>query len=148
MIRADYEMYRNSVGITNAQMTKILNRTFPHYTRITASMVNQPEKYGVCLTPSAEDLLARTFGLGRGLAWVTYVKENIRARRDDHRKKGNRITVWLSDDTYFRLLSLKTANIYPTLQSFAEAAIVELIEKERMRKAEIIEAESGVLDGN
>ena len=143
MISADYELYRATVGITNSQMTKTLNKEFPHYTRITASMVNQPEKYGVCLTPKAEDILARRYGLGKGLAWVTYVIDNIRAKRDDHRKKGNRITVWLPDDTYFRILSLKTANIYPTLQAFAEAAIVDLIEKERMRKAEIIEAEEG-----
>lgn len=143
MISADYELYRATVGITNSQMTKTLNKEFPHYTRITASMVNQPEKYGVCLTPKAEDILARRYGLGKGLAWVTYVIDNIRSKRDDHRKKGNRITVWLPDDTYFRILSLKTANIYPTLQAFAEAAIVDLIEKERMRKAEIIEAEEG-----
>ena len=145
MISADYELYRATVGITNSQMTKTLNKEFPHYTRITASMVNQPEKYGVCLTPKAEDILARRYGLGKGLAWVTYVIDNIRSKRDDHRKKGNRITVWLPDDTYFRILSLKTANIYPTLQAFAEAAIVDLIEKERMRKAEIIEAEEGKL---
>ena len=145
MISADYELYRATVGITNSQMTKTLNKEFPHYTRITASMVNQPEKYGVCLTPKAEDILARRYGLGKGLAWVTYVIDNIRQKRDDHRKKGNRITVWLPDDTYFRILSLKTANIYPTLQAFAEAAIVDLIEKERMRKAEIIEAEEGKL---
>ena len=143
MISADYELYRATVGITNSQMTKTLNKEFPHYTRITASMVNQPEKYGVCLTPKAEDILARRYGLGKGLAWVTYVIDNIRSKRDDHRKKGNRITVWLPDDTYFRILSLKTANIYPTLQAFAEAAIVDLIEKERMRKAEIVEAEEG-----
>lgn len=143
MISADYELYRATVGITNSQMTKTLNKEFPHYTRITASMVNQPEKYGVCLTPRAEDILARRYGLGKGLAWVTYVIDNIRSKRDDHRKKGNRITVWLPDDTYFRILSLKTANVYPTLQAFAEAAIVDLIEKERMRKAEIIEAEEG-----
>ena len=143
MISADYELYRATVGITNSQMTKTLNKEFPHYTRITASMVNQPEKYGVCLTPKAEDILARRYGLGKGLAWVTYVIDNIRSKRDDHRKKGNRITVWLPDDTYFRILSLKTANIYPTLQAFAEAAIVDLIEKERLKKAEIIEAEEG-----
>ena len=143
MISADYELYRATVGITNSQMTKTLNKEFPHYTRITASMVNQPEKYGVCLTPRAEDILARRYGLGKGLAWVTYVIDNIRSKRDDHRKKGNRITVWLPDDTYFRILSLKTANVYPTLQAFAEAAIVDPIEKERMRKAEIIEAEEG-----
>ena len=143
MISADYELYRATVGITNSQMTKTLNKEFPHYTRITASMVNQPEKYGVCLTPKAEDILARRYGLGKGLAWVTYVIDNIRSKRDDHRKKSNRITIWLNDDVYFRILSLKTANIYPTLQAFAEAAIVDLIEKERMRKAEIIEAEEG-----
>ena len=143
MISADYELYRSTVGITNSQMTKTLNKEFPHYTRITASMVNQPEKYGVCLTPKAEDILARRYGLGKGLAWVTYVIDNIRSKRDDHRKKANRITIWLNDDTYFRILSLKTANVYPTFQAFAEAAIVDLIEKERMRKAEIIEAEEG-----
>jgi len=142
MIQADYELYRDSVGITNAMMTKALNEIFPYYTKIIGSMVNQPEKYGVCLTPKAEGVLARRFGIGKGLAWVQYVKENIRARRDDHRKKGNRITIWLPDDTYFRILSLKTAKVYPTFQAFAEAAIVELIEKERMRKAEIIEAEA------
>ena len=143
MISADYELYRATAGITNSQRTKTLNKEFPHYTRITASMVNQPEKYGVCLTPKAEDILARRYGLGKGLAWVTYVIDNIRAKRDDHRKKANRITIWLNDDVYFRILSLKTANVYPTFQAFAEAAIVDLIEKERMRKAEIIEAEEG-----
>lgn len=143
MIKPDYELYRNSVGITNAQMTKTLNECYRGYSKIIASFVNQPDKYGVCLLPAAEDILARRYGLGKGLAWVTYVIENIRSKRDDHRKKGNRITVWLPDDTYFRILSLKTANVYPTLQAFAEAAIVDLIEKERMRKAEIIDAEEG-----
>ena len=55
MIKPDYELYRSTVEITNSQMTKTLNKEFPHYTRITASMVNQPEKYGVCLTPKAEE---------------------------------------------------------------------------------------------
>lgn len=145
MIQPDYKKWCGSVGIATPDMTRELNKLFPHFTRITAAMVNAPEKYGMCLLPAAEDHLARRFGIGDGLAWVQYIKENIRARRDEHRKKGHRITFWMASDLYFRLLSLKTSEEYGTFQAVVEAALVQFIERERMRKAEIVDADGGAL---
>jgi len=143
----NYELYRESVGITNSEMTTALRRVYPHYSKVVGTMINAPEKYGVCLLPKAEEYLTHTFGIGNGLAWVQMVKDTIRSKLkpDEHRKKGNRITVWLADDTYFRLLSLKTKDEYPTFQAFAEAAIVEKIEREKMKRQEIIEADEARL---
>ena len=64
---ADYEKYRNSVRISNVQMTEVLREAFPSFSKIQASMVNAPEKYGLCLTPEAEAVLIANFGYGDGL---------------------------------------------------------------------------------
>jgi len=140
MVRPDYKRWCASVGITIPVMTRYLSMMYPLFSRIGASMINAPEKYGICLLPEAEDKLATTFGTGDGLAWVELIRERIRAKRDEHRKKGHRITVWMSSDLYFRLLSLKTSEPYGTFQALAEAALVQFIERERMKKAEVVES--------
>lgn len=142
----DYEAYRQEVGISSMDMVVALKPYFPSVTKQIISIVNSPHLYGCCLVQEAEDKLVEKFGEGPGLSHPLRRKlRHLFGKRDDHRKKGNRITIWLPDDVYFRILSLKTSKVYPTFQAFAEAAIVDLIEKERMRKAEIIEAEEGKL---
>lgn len=128
----DYEAYRNHVGITNAEMTKILHGVYTHYSKIIASCVNQPAKYGICLHPDAEHYLAGKCGYGPGLAHLHYegkVPEKFRKDKP-YRKKDKRITVWLTGDMLFRLISLKTRDHYPTMQSLAEAALEQFIERE------------------
>lgn len=140
---ADYKSYKEEKGITSMDMVVALKPYYPSMTKQIVSIVMHPELYGCQLVERAEDILVKVFGEGAGLSHPFRRKlRALFAKKDERRKKGNRITIWLPDDTYFRVLSLKTAKVYPTFQAFAEAAIVELIEKEKMRKAEIIEAEA------
>lgn len=127
----NYEEYRDAVGITQTVMVQVLRPYFPGFTKSIAAISNNPRKYGVCLCPEAEVVLTETFGPGPGLAFPPEQNDVSMPvpRRREHRRKGNRITVWFSDDMYFRLLSLKTAKEYPTIQAMAEAAVAEFIDR-------------------
>ena len=128
----NYEDYRDAVGITQSLMVQVLRPYFPSFTKSIAAIVNSPRKYGVCLCPEAEVVLTETFGTGPGLAFKPEDNTSdmpLPRRRRENRRKGNRITVWFSDDLYLRLLSLKTAKEYPTIQSMAEEALEEFIDR-------------------
>lgn len=136
---ADYKAFKDAKGIASMDMVVALKPYYPSMTKQIVSIVMHPELYGCKLVERAEDILVKVFGEGPGLS--SPLKRRLHAffgKKDLNRKKGNRITVWLPDDTYFRLLSLRTKKEY-TFQSFAEEAIAEKIDRERMRKAEIID---------
>lgn len=141
---ADYGAYREAVGITSMDMVVALKPHFPSITKQIISIVNSPQLYGCCLIPEAEDRLAIAFGEGPGLSHPVrrfFKRLKHGQRRAERRKKGYRCTIWLQDDLYFRLLSMKTKDEYGTFQALLEAALTQFIEREKQKKEEIIYVE-------
>ena len=114
---ADYEKYRNSVRISNVQMTEVLREAFPSFSKIQASMVNAPEKYGLCLTPEAEAVLIANFGYGDGL------NAKLRKNSKVKRHKSNRMAVRLDDPTYDMVKDKMAEMGLKNAQDFLELAI-------------------------
>lgn len=114
---ADYVQYRERVGISNTVMTRALNEAFPKFTKIQASMIASPEKYGICLTPEAETLLADKYGYEKGL--------NIKRprKRKVKRQKSNAITFRLDDSTYDMVKNKMAENGFKSVQEFMENTI-------------------------
>lgn len=120
----DYEQYREHTDISSLMMVKALKPTFKSVTKSILAIVNNPKKYGCCLTPEAEQILVDTFGSGPGLAHRKH-----RKRRPAKRSKGHAVTVRMDDDLYLRLMSLKTDGEYPTTQALAEALLRDSLER-------------------
>jgi len=126
----NYEEYRDHVGITQSIMVSLLRPYFPSFTKSIAAICNKPHKYGVSLCPEAEAVLIETFGPGPGLAHPDADCDlPMPKRRRENRTRGNRITVWMNDELYLRLISLKTTNEFPSIQALAEAALRDFIER-------------------
>ena len=125
----NYPEYMESAGITQKHIVQILRQYFPLFSKQICSYAVRPQKYGISFCEEAEVLLTKVYGPGPGLAHINY-KGEPKKREPSHRKKDQRITVWMTNDMYFRLLSLKTNGTYPTFQSLAEAALEQFIERE------------------
>ena len=54
---SDYVRYREEKGLSNNQIIRTVAEGYPGYTKIQNTMVNNPQKYGICLLPEAEKLL-------------------------------------------------------------------------------------------
>jgi len=126
----NYEEYRDYAGISQTTMVSILRPYFPSFTKSIAAICNKPRKYGVSLCPEAETVLIETFGRGPGLAFPAEANTcPAPVPKQCKRERPNRITVWLHDDLYLRLMSLKTEKDFPTIQALAEAALRDFIER-------------------
>lgn len=111
---SNYAEYREAVGIKNADMIRALRGSFRKYGGATNAMVNNPDSYGVCLTPQAEKVLAANFGYANGLQ---HVKEKP-VRKACMRKKPNRLSVYLSDDMFMQIRDMMKVEGYETVQDF------------------------------
>lgn len=114
---ADYAKYRDSVQISNVEMTEVLSEIFPAFSKIQASMINAPAKYGLCLTPEAETYLVNIFGYGDGL------NVKIKKGRQVKRNKSNRMAVRLDDPTYDMVKEKMAQMGLKNAQDFLELAI-------------------------
>ena len=114
---ADYRKYRESVLINNVVMTEALSQAFPGFSKIQASMINSPDKYGLCLSPEAEAFLIDTFGYGDGLN--AKKKKNSKVKRN----KSNRMAVRLDDPTYDMVKDKMAEMGIKNAQDFLEVAI-------------------------
>lgn len=114
---ADYAKYRDSVRISNVEMIDVLSEVFPAFSKIQASMINAPAKYGVCLTPEAETYLINVFGYGDGLN--TKLRKNSKVKRH----KSNRMAVRLDDPTYDMVKDKMAEMGLKNAQDFLELAI-------------------------
>ena len=111
---SNYAEYREAVGIKNADMIRALRGSFRKYGGATNAMVNNPDSYGVCLTPKAEKVLVANFGYANGLA---NIKEKP-VRKACMRKKPNRLSVYLSDDMFMQIRDMMKVEGYETVQDF------------------------------
>lgn len=123
----NYVEYLQSVGATQKVLVSVLRQYFPSFTKSICSIVMRPQKYGLSLSPEAEAVCVDVFGPGPGLARPDMEVEAPQPRRKENRKKGNRVTVWMNDDLFLRLVSLKTGKNFPTMTALVESAIREFI---------------------
>lgn len=122
---SDYEKYREKVGISNKQVITTLKRRYDGYGKATNSMINNPDKYGLCLLPEAEQLLATKFGYNEGLNIFVPVTE---AKKKHRRKKRNRLVVYLDDDMYKKAMELKDRLKVNTNQAFLVTVLSGVVE--------------------
>ena len=111
---SNYAEYRQAVGIKNADMIRALRGSFRKYGGATNAMVNNPDSYGVCLTPKAEKVLAANFGYAKGLQ---HIKEKP-IKKAALRKKPNRMTVYLTNDMFMQIRDMMKVEGYETVQDF------------------------------
>lgn len=58
----DYKQFREEHVISTKEMICTVSAVCPKFTKMQLSMVDQPEKYGVCLIPSMDKRLIEVFG--------------------------------------------------------------------------------------
>ena len=121
---SDYIRYREEKGLSNNQIIRTIAEGYPGYTKIQNTMVNNPQKYGICLLPEAEKLLVDKFGEGEGIK-LRGVK-----RSESRRKKSNRLVVRLNDEMYNRVRDLMFRLRYISVQAFLEDALTAMVEQE------------------
>ena len=121
---SDYVRYREEKGLSNNQIIRTIAEGYPGYTKIQNTMVNNPQKYGICLLPEAEKLLIDKFGEGEGIK-LPGVKRN-----ESRRKKTNRLVVRLNDEMYNRVRDLMLKLRYTSVQAFLEDALTAMVEQE------------------
>lgn len=111
---SNYAEYREAVGISNTDMIKAIRASYRNYSGATNAMVNNPDKYGVCLLPEAEKILVAHFGNGKGLD----CKEPKAIRKACLRKRPNRLSVYLSDEMYETFKTMMHHEGCDTVQDF------------------------------
>ena len=121
---SNYIRYREEKGLSNNQIIRTIAEGYPGYTKIQNTMVNNPQKYGICLLPEAEKLLVDKFGEGEGIK-LRGVK-----RSESRRKKSNRLVVRLNDEMYNRVRDLMFRLRYTSVQEFLEDALTAMVEQE------------------
>ena len=121
---SDYVRYREEKGLSNNQIIRTVAEGYPGYTKIQNTMVNNPQKYGICLLPEAEKLLVDKFGEGEG------IKLHGAKRSESRRKKSNRLVVRLNDEMYNRVRDLMLRLRYTSVQAFLEDALTAMVEQE------------------
>ena len=113
---SDYSAWRISTQTTNAQMIDTLKTRFKRYSKSTQSMINNPERYGVCLIPEAETMLVANYGIGRGLDVVP--KEIQAFAKPKQRTKPRQMSVYVTNEMYEDIRELMEAQGFATMQDF------------------------------
>lgn len=126
-MQIDYNAFRDSKGINNTDMIRTLRAKYPKYSKAQHSMVNNPDKNGVCLLPEAEAQLVSVFGEGPGLSISAGPAK--KRKNHDNKDKPRRLCVRLSDPIFERVNALVSRMSFATMQDFIEAAIVAMLEK-------------------
>lgn len=122
----DYAAYKKDKQITNQQFLKTIHEEYEGFTKAQNSFISYPERYALCLTDEAEEVLVKKYGIGPGLA---HYKLKSKKRKDSRRKK-NRMVVRLNDDMYVRVLALMHSMNFSTVQEFLETTLTVMVERE------------------
>ena len=121
----DYKAYQEHVGITNPEMTEALQKVYPSYNKVCGTYVNNPKKYGVCLLPAAERLLLATFGPGPGLESLPWQEK--KKKKSDKRRKGNAVTVRMTDELYQFAQAAKQEACCESMQALFEYLLIAYV---------------------
>lgn len=121
---SDYAKYRHNAGITNNDMIAALRENYEQFSKIQCSMINHPEKYGLCLTKEAERVIAEKYGYYKGL--------DIRPKRISQvkLKKSKRLAVVLSEEDYDKAKNKMQEMGCTSVQSFLEALLTNATREE------------------
>ena len=130
---ADYNLYTRAAGITNRQMVSLLRRYYPKYGKPTQTMICNPAKYAVQLTPEAEAVLRLEYGAYPGLSNAACdgsagLPKPVKPRVE-RRRKANRLCVRLDDSLFQSVKELYERTAFASMQDLVEAAIVEFVRK-------------------
>lgn len=120
----DYNSYRLSKNLTNRDIISCVRSKYPSYGKMQNSVVNNPERNGVCLLPEAEKLLIQKFGYGPGL-----LARRPSARNHGNKDKPNRYSVRLSTELSQRVEQVMDYLCFTSKQDFIEAAIVQMCDR-------------------
>jgi hypothetical protein len=112
----DYEHYMNVAGVSRSKAIPALRKEFPLFGKSAMSMVCNPTDYGVQLTRDAEAVLVDNFGYAPGLSARP-------KRKQEHRRKANRLYVRLDDAMYARLEECYSRSCFASKQDLIEAAL-------------------------
>lgn len=115
----DYRQFRLAKGIDRKEMIATIRDVCPKYSKIQQSMIEAPDKYGLCLLPSLDTMLEERYGEG-----ATATKAHKKAQ--PNRTKKNRFQVWLDDDTAAKLIAIR-AKDGTTTQQLLQDLIENLI---------------------
>lgn len=123
----DYNSFRESKGLSNRDMIRVIRSEFSNYSKAQQSMINNPAKNGVCLLPEAERILEKNFGPGPGLS----ISKKKAAAKKNHgnKNKPKRLCLRLSDSMYAEVEALMQKMCFATMQDLLEAAVQQMIER-------------------
>lgn len=91
---------------TQKETVAILQKTYPKFNKVAASMAAHPERYGICYTKEAKEALG--------------IKPK---KKSDIRKKPHRVSVRLDDETYNWLMENFKNSTFTTMQDYLEAVV-------------------------
>ena len=94
---------------TQKETVAILQKTFPKFNKVAASMAAHPENYGLCFTKKAKKALGE--------------------KKKENRKKGHQLTVRVDEDTY-QIMQAFCLMKGMTIQHFVESCIKRVTEGE------------------
>ena len=110
----DYAKYRAALHLSNNDIISSVQKKHPGFTKIQCAMINNPGKYGVQLTSSAEQSLIDDYGHADGLS--------VRKRKGSgvKRIKTRRLAVRLDDQCYDMVKNKMHQEGFESAQSFLE----------------------------
>ena len=118
----DYAKYRAALNISNNDMVGALKGVYPGFSKIQCSMVNNPGKYGLCLTADAERHLVEKLGYAEGLG-IKKKKPQVK------RTKTNQLSVRLSDESYDKVKAKMQQTGCGSVQDYLEKVITESVKE-------------------
>lgn len=118
----DYKQFRIEHGISTKDMIRTVSAVCPKYTKMQQSMVDQPEKYGVCLLPSLDKRLIEVFGKSEPLE-----EKEQEPRKPPNRTKPERFTFRLTKKKADKLRKIR-AKLGVTTQELVSDVMENYIE--------------------
>ena len=86
----EIRQFRKAAGLTSVELASVLRRFYPGADKYLVSKLENPERYGIRLTPEAERKLKALF-------------PSVRTRQSDRHKKRRTVTVRFTEEEYLRL---------------------------------------------
>ena len=128
----DYILYGESCGITRADMARVIQTKYPHFTKVQMSMASNPERNALQLIPAAEEMLVAEFGIGPGLSISPRV---CNKRNHENKMKPHKLGVRVNDQLREQMQIVYEQMGFATMQDFIEAAIAEFVQRHERRAA-------------
>ena len=119
----DIKAYREERGLTARQMVDTMQTRYPQYGKPMQTAVENPERYGVGLTPDAEAYIKSVYG-------GAPCEGEKRPKKDGHKLKG-RLTVRTTIKLQREIVKAISRLGYASVQDALTAIIKEWLEKHK-----------------